>query len=180
MELTVAVIGPAHALRGAVRLDVRTDDPEARLARGTVLATDPPESGPLTLADLRRAGSAWVARFQEITDRAAAEALRGTALVVDTGDLPAEEDAWYPHELVGLAVHGTDGDVLGTVRAVEHPPAHDVLVVSTTAGAEVRVPFVRAIVPEVDVTSARVVVDPPAGLFPLPGDAPDGAGRDED
>lgn len=170
MELNVAVIGPAHALRGAVRLDVRTDAPEERLVPGTVFETDPPEHGPLTLVDVRRSGTAVLASFAGIDDRSAAEALRGTALIVDSEDLPAEDDAWYPHELVGLGVVDHDGAGLGTVAAVEHLPAHDVLVVTDAHDRRVWVPFVSAIVTHVDVAGGTVRIEPPDGLFDGPPD----------
>ena len=92
MLLTVAVIGPAHALKGEVRLDIRTDDPEGRLAPGTSLPVQAPrgDAGPagpvpdhLTVARLRFDGARWFARFEEARDRTAAEALRGARLMVD-------------------------------------------------------------------------------------------------
>ena len=63
MLLTVAVIGSARALKGEVRLDIRTDDPEGRLAPGTVLPTAPADAGPLTVTRLRFDGSRWFAVF---------------------------------------------------------------------------------------------------------------------
>ena len=102
MLLTVAVIGPARALKGEVRLDIRTDDPEGRLAPGAVLPTAPADAGPLTVTRLRFDGSRWFAVFAEAGDRTAAEALRGVRLLVETDDEDAEDDAWYAHELIGL------------------------------------------------------------------------------
>jgi 16S rRNA processing protein RimM len=165
MQLTVARIGRAHGLRGEVAIDLRTDDPERRLAVGQVLATDPVAAGPLTVAGTRSQHGRWFARFVEVTDRTAAEALQGTELVVDADD-DDEEDAWYPHELTGLRAEHVDGRVLGTITGLEHLPAHDVLVLEE-AGTRHRtlVPFVHAIVPVVDVPGGRVVLDPPGGLL---------------
>ena len=166
MQLTVARIGRAHGLRGEVALDLRTDDPERRLAVGQVLDTDPAGAGPLTVAATRAQHGKWYASFAEVPDRTAAEALQGTELVVDADADDDEEDAWYPHELVGLRAEHVDGRVLGTVAGLEHLPAHDVLVLEE-AGTGVRtlVPFVHAIVPVVDVPGGRVVLDPPGGLL---------------
>ena len=49
MQLVVARIGRAHGIKGDVTVEVRTDEPELRLAPGAVLATDPPSTGPLTI-----------------------------------------------------------------------------------------------------------------------------------
>jgi 16S rRNA processing protein RimM len=165
MQLTVARIGRAHGLRGEVAIDVRTDDPERRLADGQVLATDPPQAGPLTVAATRSQHGKWYARFVEVPDRTAAEALQGTELVVDADD-DAEEDAWYPHELTGLRAEHVDGRLLGTITGLEHLPAHDVLVLEEVGTRDrTLVPFVHAIVPVVDVAAGRVVLDPPGGLL---------------
>ncbi|WNB84926.1 ribosome maturation factor RimM [Cellulomonas sp. ATA003] len=165
MQLTVARIGRAHGLRGEVALDLRTDSPEERLAVGQVLATEPASAGPLTVAATRSQHGRWFATFAEAGDRTAAEALQGVELVVEP-DADDDEDAWYPHELTGLRAELTDGTVVGRITGLEHLPAHDVLVLEE-AGTRHRtlVPFVRAIVPVVDVPGGRVVLDPPGGLL---------------
>ena len=167
MLLTVARIGRAHGLRGEVALDVRTDAPDERLAPGTVLATEPASAGPLTIARTRVQQERWFVTFDGVDDRTAAEALNGVVLVVDVDGASDEddEDAWYPHELVGLRAEGTDGRALGEVVGLEHAPAHDVLVLREPDGVRTLVPFVRAIVPVVDVRAGRVVLDPPGGLL---------------
>jgi 16S rRNA processing protein RimM len=169
VDLTLARIGAPRGLRGDLRLDVRTDSPRDRLAVGTVLRTEPARTGPLTVTSLWRESGSWYIRFAEAADRTAAEALTGVALVGPPGE--AEEDAWYPHELVGLAAVLADGTEVGRVEGLEHLPAHDVLVVRERTGEQSLVPFVRAIVPVVDVSGGRVVLDPPRGLLAqLPAD----------
>ncbi|QJW37120.1 ribosome maturation factor RimM [Cellulosimicrobium protaetiae] len=180
MELTVARVGKAHGLRGEVALDLRTDDPEERLAVGERLETRPSTAGPLTVGTVRVHQGRWLVGFEGVRDRTAAEALRGVELVVDV-DASDEEDAWYPHELVGLRAEDADGRVLGRVDGLEHLPAHDVLVLRETGGARTLVPFVRQIVPLVDVAGGRVVLDPPGGLLASDADrlevaAPEGGG----
>ncbi|MDO4791241.1 MAG: ribosome maturation factor RimM [Buchananella hordeovulneris] len=169
MLLTVAVIGSAHGLRGEVRLDVRTDSPAQRLAPGTVLPTDSEVFAELTVARVRRDGEKVFARFEEVADRTAAEQLRGVSLLVEAQD-EDEDDAYYPHQLRGLRVEDTTGRELGTVKDLLPGAAQDLLVVKGSAG-EVLVPFVAAIVPEVDLAGGRVVMDPPGGLFPGLGEA---------
>lgn len=164
MLLTVARIGRAHGLRGEVALDVRTDAPDERLAPGTVLATEPASAGPLTVVRTRVQQGRWFVAFDEVCDRTAAEALRGVELVVEARS-EVDEDAWYPHELVGLRAVATDGRHLGEVEGLEHAPAHDLLVLREPGGERTLVPFVGAIVPVVDVAGGRVVLDPPGGLL---------------
>ncbi|WP_129337725.1 ribosome maturation factor RimM [Cellulomonas endophytica] len=164
MRLTVARVGRAHGLRGEVALDLRTDLPEERLAVGTVLVAEPASRGPLTVSRTRVQHGRWYVTFAEASDRTAAEALAGTELVVET-EASDEEDAWYPYELAGLRAEHVDGRVLGEVVGLEHLPAHDALVLREPDGARTLVPFVRAIVPVVDVPGGRVVLDPPGGLL---------------
>lgn len=164
MELTVATIGRAHGLRGEVALDLRTDDPEARLADGQVLRTVPASAGPLTVVSTRIQNGRWHVAFAELGDRTAAEQARGIELVVDV-DASDEEDAWYPHELAGLRAELQDGTVVGEVVGLDHLPASDMLVVRETDGTRTLVPFVRVMVPVVDVAGGRVVLDPPGGLL---------------
>ncbi len=97
-----------------------------------------------------------------------AEALRDTELHVAVADLPDldDPDAFYDHQLVGLAARLTDGTPLGEVAAVRHEGG-DLLVVRRPEGGELLIPFVAAIVPTVDVAGGVVVVDPPEGLLDL-------------
>jgi 16S rRNA processing protein RimM len=109
--------------------------------------------------------------FVDVADRSAAESLVKAILWVDQDpDEAAEPDAWYDHQLVGLdVVRG--GTTVGVIDRLEHMPAQDLLVV-TVGDREVLVPFVKAIVPEVDVEGGRVVVTPPEGLFETLPDEP--------
>jgi 16S rRNA processing protein RimM len=171
MERVVARVGRAHGLRGEVSIEVRTDVPQERFVPGATFATDPPAAGPLTLDTVRDHNGVLLLRFASATDRSAAEALRGVLLLVDVA-ASDEPDAWYEHELVGLRVEDPAGRLLGEVVRLDAGAAQDLLVVRSVAGAEVLVPFVAALVPEVDVAGGRVVVDPPGGMF-----EPDGEGE---
>lgn len=172
MLLTVGRIVRPHGIRGEVVVNVRTDDPTGRFAAGSVLSTDPAGAGPLTVEYARGQGAAGgrlIMAFAEVVDRNAAEELRGVMLQVDGADLPDPDDPdeFHDHRLVGLAVTDRDGAHLGEVVRVEHPPAADMLVVARPDGHEILVPFVAAIVPEVDLAAGRVVLTPPDGLFEL-------------
>lgn len=169
MRLVVGRIGRAHGIRGDVTVDVRTDDPATRFADGAVLLTDPEATGPLTVRSSRKHSGHLVVRFEGVRSRDAAEELRGTQLLVDSADLaPLDDpDEFHDHELIGLTVYTVDDETVGTVADVLHH-AQDVLVVNVPDGGdEVLVPFVTAIVPEVDVAGGRLVIDPPPGLLDL-------------
>ena len=180
MQLTVATITRPHGLKGEVALTVRTDDPATRMAVGSVLQTVPTAAGPLTVAGARATGDRWYLRFAGVGSREAAEALRGVELVVESSG-SNEDDAWYPHELVGLRAELVDGTRVGEIVGLEQMPAQDVLVLLDPDGRRSLVPFVAAIVPVVDVAGGRVVLDPPRGLLAADGDAvevaDDAAGR---
>jgi 16S rRNA processing protein RimM len=162
----------AHGLKGALKLELYTDDPERRFVPGATFSLQVPESSPwhgkhLTFRELRWYNAQPVGFFDGVDDRTAAESLVKAILWIDQpADESAEPDAWYDHQLVGLAVV-RDGERIGEVLHVEHLPAQDLLVVKTTGPKrrEVMVPFVSAIVPEVDLESRTVTVTPPPGLF---------------
>jgi 16S rRNA processing protein RimM len=164
VQFVVARVGRPHGVRGEVSVEVRTDAPDERLFAGAVLVTDPADAGPLTVESARHHNGRVLLTFEEVPDRTAAEGLRGVLLLADvSGD--GEQDAWHTHELVGLRVVTIDGDDVGRVADVRPMPAQDLLVVELASGAQRLVPFVTALVPEVDVAGGRVVVDPPGGLL---------------
>src|SRR6195952_3915039 len=166
-QLQVGRIGRAHGIRGEVTVTPLTDDPAARFAVGNALQTDSATRPVLTVSGARQSGPVQVVGFEGIVDRNTAELLRGTGLFVDAGSLPEpdDEDEFYDHQLVGLAAHHRNGDLLGEVVEVLHPPAAPVLVVKRPDESEELVPFVRAIVPVIDLAAGRLVVDPPDGMF---------------
>lgn len=169
-RLTVGRIGKPQGIRGEVTVEVRTDSPEIRFADGSVLLTDPSERGPLTVASSRDQNGRLIVAFEGVHDRTQAELLRNTLLQVDASDVPVSDDPdeFHDQQLIGLAADLVDGARLGEVTDVLHLPHGDVLVVRREGGAEALVPFVKAIVPEVDLAAGRLVVDPPEGLLDLP------------
>jgi 16S rRNA processing protein RimM len=169
VRLVVGRIGKPHGLRGEVTVEVRTDDPEGRFAPGAVLAADPPERGPLTVISANSGNGRMVLWFREARDRAAAEALRNTLLVIemDPDEPTGDPDEYYDHQLVDLAVVTVDGREVGTVAEMLHITGQDLLAVRRPDGREVLIPFVAQIVPKVDLKHGTVVVDPPDGLLEL-------------
>jgi 16S rRNA processing protein RimM len=172
--LVVGRIGKPQGIKGEVTVQVRTDDPDARFAAGAVLLSDPAERGPLTVAVSRWQNGRLVVAFEGVADRNGAEALRETLLQVDARALPPpeDEDEFHDHVLRGMAAFLVGGPRLGEVVDVLHLPHGDVLVVRRDDnGAEVLVPFVKAMVPVVDVAARRLEVEPPEGLLDLTEDA---------
>ena len=169
-QLRVGRLTKAHGLKGAIKLELFTDDPARRFVPGAVFTLQVPTGSPwhgksLTLTELRWYNGHPVGFFEGVTDRSEAETLVKAILWIeqDSAEASQEEDAWYDHQLVGLAVH-RDGQKVGTVARVDHFPAQDLLIVTTATG-DVMVPFVKAIVPAVDIETGIVTVTPPAGLF---------------
>ena len=168
VQLVVGRIARAHGITGEVSVDVRTDAPDVRFAPGAQLDTDPPRQPPLTVLRTRWHSGRLLVAFDGITDRTLAESLRGLLLTVDSSTSPATEgDEYWDHDLVGLDVVTARGDTLGVVDDVLHPPGPPLLVVRRPDGAEALVPFAREIVPTVDLSGRRLVVEPPEGLFEL-------------
>ena len=171
--VVVGRIGRPHGVRGLVTVEVRTDDPDLRFAPGTVLITDPPGRGPLTVVDKRWHSGTLLLQLAGPTgeiygDREAADTLRNTVLLVPLESLPEIEDpdSYYDHQLVGLTVRLPDDSVVGEITAVRHE-AQDLLVVRRRDAPEALIPFVSAIVPTVDVAGGFLIVDPPEGLLEL-------------
>ncbi len=163
--MVVGRIGRANGIRGDVAVDVRTDEPERRFARGAVLAAG---ARTLTVATSRWHSGRLVVSFAEVSDRTAAEQLRGTMLEtdVDPEELPDEDDAYYDRQLIGLEARTDDGVLIGQVTSVVHHDEQDTLIIAAD-GRELMIPFVSAIVPTVDLSAGHlVVVDVPGLLDP--------------
>ena len=166
MQVTVGRIGRPHGIRGAVVVGVRTDEPELRFAKGSRLDTDPVGLGPLIVSGSRWHSGELLVRFEGIDDRDAAAELRGTWLLVDSATLapPDDPDEFRDGDLIGLLVRTVSGTDVGTVDDVLHS-GQDVLVIKSPDGRDIMVPFVLPLVPEVDVASGYLVIDPPEGLL---------------
>ncbi|WP_054814298.1 ribosome maturation factor RimM [Nocardia arizonensis] len=176
MELVIGRVAKSHGVRGELVVEVRTDEPEARFAPGATLrgrsarssAADSSGIRDFTVESVREHSGRLLVVLSGVTDRSAADALRGTLFVVDSADLPPSDDPdeFYDHELEGLSVHLTDGTHIGTVEDVLHSAAGELLSVrSAEDGREILIPFVTAIVPTVSLSERLVVIDPPEGLL---------------
>jgi 16S rRNA processing protein RimM len=170
IEVVVGRIGKPHGLRGEVTVELRTDEPDRRFAVGTTVRAERPNGAAspwnaLTVATTRWHQSTLLVRFDELADRTAAESARGLLLhaSVPADETPGDPDEFYDHQLVGLVAEDLHGARLGDVTAVLHG-AQDLLQVRTPDGRDALVPFVSALVPEVDLDRGRVVVADRPGL----------------
>lgn len=166
MQLVVGRIGRPHGVRGDVTVEVRTDDPELRFPVGATIATDPADRGPLVIESRRWHKGALLIAFAGVTHRDTAEELRGTMLVIDSDEVtPSDDpDEFHDHQLIGLTVVTVSDEAVGEVTDVLHH-GQDLLVVRRSGQDDALIPFVRALVPEVDLEGGRLVVDPPEGLL---------------
>ena len=167
VEVVVGRIGRPHGVRGEVSVDVRTDEPERRFAPGATLRADGRVSDPLTVLAARPHGARLLVTFEQVSDRTAAETLRGATLfaALAEGERPADPEEFYDHQLVGLVVRTEQRGIVGRVSDVLHLPSQDVLAVASDDGREALVPFVAELVPSVDLDAAEVTVADHPGLL---------------
>jgi 16S rRNA processing protein RimM len=153
--VTLAAVTGAHGVAGEVRLRLFGE------GMATLKAHKSFNDGALTLAKLRDDGKGGaIARFAEVADRAAAEALRGTVLAVPRSALPPLEEGEYYHaDLLGLAAISDAGETLGTVVAVENYGAGDILEIERANGKRFMVPMTPAAVPGWDRDQLTVSAD---------------------
>ena len=169
-KICVAQIGAAHGLKGEVRLFSFTQNPPDVGAYGPLATEDGLRH--LTIASIRPAGDHFVARFEGVADRNAAEMLRNIELYVARDKLPPlrEDETYYHADLVGLTATYRDGRRAGEVIAVHNFGAGDLLEIRPNEGADaLLLPFTEQTVPKVDIAAQQIVIDPPDETA---GDAP--------
>ena len=165
MQLVVARIGRAHGVLGEATVEVRTDQPEDRFYVGSVLATEPTTFGPLTISSVRDHNGTLLLGFEGVTDRNEIEKLRNVLLLAEVDiDADSTEDDFHVQQLLQCEVSTQDGELIGKVSDVINLPGQDVLAVSYN-DREVLIPFVKAIVPIVDIANRKIVIIPPQGLL---------------
>jgi 16S rRNA processing protein RimM len=157
----VGLVRGVHGLNGALRVEILTDRPEARFARGAVVYREGSQD-PLTISDAVAIpdGPGWRVRFGEVRDRTAADALRGAYLEADVppGEEPGRGAAYW-HEVVGTPVRGLDGEELGSVADIYRVAENDVYVVRGGPRGEFDVPAVRDFIRIFAPRRGEIVVD---------------------
>jgi len=153
-HVILAAVAGAHGIGGEVRLKLFAEGLDSLTRHKLLYAGD----RPLTLKSVKPGRAGAIARFAEIGDRAAAEALRGTLLTVPRGELPSLEEGEYYHaDLIGLPCEDAEGSPLGTVVAVENFGAGDLLEVEKPDGKRALIPFRPGIV---ELQDGKLVADP--------------------
>jgi len=163
MKTTVVLghISRAHGIRGEVVIKSYTENPVDIGAYGPLQESDGIRQ--FELSHLRLAGKGVIARIAGITNRNAAEALRGVQLCIERNKLPAPEpDEFYHADLIGLTARRKDGSVVGQIVAVQNFGAGDLLEIQLAGKKRTEfVPFNQDFVPDLDVMSGHIVVTMP-------------------
>jgi 16S rRNA processing protein RimM len=161
--LAVGRVARAHGVRGEVAVHPLSEV-EARFSRGSVLLLGPTGERRLTVRGARSHGRRLLVSFEEVTDRADAESLRGQILFVPAASAPPLPAlSYWVHEIVGIEVATEEGRSLGTVREVLHTVANDVWLVEG-AGREVLLPALKDVIVKVDPIAGRAVIRDVPGL----------------
>jgi 16S rRNA processing protein RimM len=152
-QVALAAIAGAHGIGGEVRLKLFAQG-AASLKRHKQVRVG---ERLLTLVSLK-GDRTPIARFAEVPDRTAAEALRGQLVTVPRSALPPLEEGEYYHaDLIGLPCESSAGEPLGRVAAVEDFGAGDILEIEKPDGRRTMVPFRAGVA---DLAEGRIVVDP--------------------
>jgi 16S rRNA processing protein RimM len=153
-QVTLAAIAGAHGIGGEVRLKLFAESVEGIARHQTVQVGD----RQFTLKSVKPGGGGGaIARFAEIADRNAAEALRGALVTVPRSALPPLDEGEYYHaDLIGLPCESADGEPLGIVVAVENFGAGDILEIEKADGKRAMVPFRPGVA---DLEEGRIVAD---------------------
>jgi 16S rRNA processing protein RimM len=161
-RLVVGLVRGIHGLRGAVRVEILSDD-ESRFQPGSVVYPEGTDTA-LTVSWRRddAPGPGVLIRFREIQNRSAAERIQDTYLEAEPRPEALPEGAFYWHQIVGARVETTDGEELGTVDEVFRAGEGEVFSVTGGRRGEVLVPAVSAVVRELAPAEGRIVVDPEA------------------
>jgi 16S rRNA processing protein RimM len=158
--ICVARIGAAHGVRGAVKLWTFTEDPLAVKHYGPLMTKDGARQ--FELAQVREAKDHLVVTLKGIATREDAERLNGLELYIAREKLPATDDDEYYHaDLIGLAAVNAADEQLGRVIAIHNFGAGDIIEIAPAKGATMLLPFTNAVVPTVDLTGGRVVIELP-------------------
>ena len=161
--ICIARIGAAHGVRGAVKLWTFTEDPLAVLRYGMLATKDGARQFVVTHA--REAKGHLVATLKGIATREDAERLNGIELYIAREKLPeTDEDEYYHADLIGLAAVNAADEPLGRVTAIHNFGAGDIIEIVPPHGAAMQLPFTNAVVPTVDLSGGRVVIELPAEI----------------
>ena len=153
-RIALAAVAGAHGIKGELRLKLFSDSIESLSRHGSLYVGGVERR----LLSIRDSGKSAVARFEGISDRSAAEALRGSLIEVDRSALPPLEEGEYYHaDLIGLPAEDRDGKPIGTVVSVENYGAGDLLEIELEAGKSSLIPFKPGIA---ELQDGKILLDP--------------------
>ena len=163
--IPVGAIAGAYGVRGELRVKSYCAVPEDIETYSPLYTEDGTQ---YALAILRPIKNGFAARIPQVATKEDADALRGTTLFAHRDQLPSlPDDEFYHADLIGLEVYDTGGVLLGRVKTVQNHGADDLLELQLAGGsATVSLPFTKAAVPTVDLSSGRLIADPPLGILP--------------
>ena len=169
-HIGIGFVAKAHGIRGEVHVALNTDNPEL-LAGPVLLRLGRAAPAPHTVVGLRTHHGGLLVRLEGLTDRTAAEALRGAEILIDRAKLPPlEEGEIFLNDLIGLVVRcesATGPAELGRIESVDIPAGQEIWSIRTPEGKEVLFPAVPDFVRRIDPVAGEVCIAPPPGLLDL-------------
>jgi len=146
-----------------LKVEIMTDFPDRfALLRKVYLG---PKAVPFALEGFRLHKGSALLKLEGCHDRAAVEKLRGQLVQIPIEEaMPLEEDEYYEHQIVGLAVWTVGGEYLGTVDEIIFTGSNDVYVVRGE-GREILIPAIENVVLEINLAKGRLIVEMMEGLI---------------
>lgn len=140
-------------------MEIYSDAPDRLLDLRRVYFDDDPT--PHRVTKVRLHGRQALLTFPDVSDRDAADAMRGTVVRISGSQAkPLEDGAFYHYQLIGLSVFLESGEALGTLDEIIEAGEVDVYVVRDPAGKEHLFPALKDVVLDIDPAADRVVVRP--------------------
>lgn len=163
-RICLGKITQPHGVKGLVKVLCYADDP--KLLDDRPLFTSKTGQDTMTLTMKNSAGKYWLAAVENVHSRNDADEIRQTELWINKDILPEinEDDEYYIEDLVGMKAQTATGDDAGTILSVQNFGAGDLLEIKPKADESYYLPFTMACVPQVDIASGLVTIEPPADI----------------
>ena len=162
MQLVVGRIGRAHGVLGEATVQVQTDDPDLRFNVGAKLSLD--NGKDLTIRSARWHNQILLLAFDGIIDRNQIEELRDQMISAEVDITSLSPGEYHYQQLLGCQVFLQSDELIGEVDEIVKLPGQDLLSVAKN-GKKVLIPMVKKIIISIDVSTKKIVVDPPEGLL---------------
>ncbi|MEH7802810.1 MULTISPECIES: ribosome maturation factor RimM [Bacillus] len=167
--LNVGKIVNTHGVRGEVRVVSKTDFPEERYKKGSVLYIFKQGQGePLkaTVASHRQHKQFDLLTFEEISSLNEAELLKESILKVEKEHLVSlDEGEFYFHQIIGCEVYDEEDQLVGQIKEILTPGANDVWVVGRKGKKDALIPYIPSVVKKIDISSKTIHIEVMEGLI---------------